>query len=87
MLKLLAVVLADLTYPAKPWQIVAVAESYGADGYTIAGLYRLPVASYTSLGHVVHAYTYANEPRHGATTRPLPPRHVTPTPADVGRGS
>jgi hypothetical protein len=64
MLEMLASVLADLTYPARPWQIVVVAETYGADAHTMARLRRLPAATYPSLGHVAHAYTRATT-QHG----------------------
>jgi hypothetical protein len=61
-LEMLASVLADLSYPAQPWQIVVAAESYGADARTVTGLHRLPVATYLSLRHIAHAYTQTRDP-------------------------
>lgn len=68
-LEMLASVLADLTYPAQPWQIVVTAESYGADARTVTRLYRLPAATYLSLGHIAHAYIKAGDPAVGRRPR------------------
>jgi hypothetical protein len=71
-LEMLASVLADLTYPARPWQIVAVAETYGADAHTMTRLHRLPAATYPSLGHIAHAYTSAHAQHGDPTRKPSP---------------
>jgi hypothetical protein len=41
----LAVILADLAFPARWWQIITVANLYGADRITRAALARLPERS------------------------------------------
>jgi hypothetical protein len=71
-LEMLARVLADLTCPARPWQIVAVAETYGADAHTMTRLHRLPAATYPSLGHIAHAYTSAHAQHGDPTRKPSP---------------
>jgi hypothetical protein len=65
-------VLADLTYPAKHWQIVVAAETFGADAHTMTRLRRLPAATYPSLGHIAHAYTQTTAPHGDPTGKPLP---------------
>jgi Protein of unknown function (DUF2795) len=55
-LEMLASILADLRYPARLWQIVATAESYGADADTMTRLHRLPAVDYASLRHVAQTY-------------------------------
>lgn len=46
-------VLAGMSYPARPWQLCAQADAYGADSHTREALARLPVAAYASLDAVL----------------------------------
>jgi len=83
-LEMLASVLSGLTFPARPWQIIAAAESYGADARTMTRLHQLPAMSYPSLQHVAHAYSRGpGAPRGGqsASRSPLRPRRNPGPPA------
>lgn len=50
--QLLASVLGDLTFPASRWQLVTVAELWGADEATRQELTELPNVEYLGLDHV-----------------------------------
>jgi hypothetical protein len=50
-------VLADLVYPARRWQVLAVSDLYGVDAATRALLEQLPERRYHSLGEVVGVLT------------------------------
>ncbi|MCD2195793.1 DUF2795 domain-containing protein [Actinomycetospora endophytica] len=65
-LEMLSSVLSSLSFPARPWQIIAAAEAYGADSRTMTRLHQLPSATYPSLRHVAQAYGNAPGPRRGA---------------------
>ena len=83
-LEMLTSVLSGLTFPARPWQIIVAAESYGADARTMTRLHQLPAMSYPSLQHVAHAYSRGPGPSHGAQSAsrsPLQPRHDPGPPA------
>jgi hypothetical protein len=58
-LEMLTSILYGLEFPARPWQIIAAAESYGADSRTMTRLHQLPAATYPSIRHVAHAYVTA----------------------------
>jgi hypothetical protein len=49
----LSSVLAGMSYPARTWQLLAEADSYGADAQTREALSRLPVATYADLSAVM----------------------------------
>jgi hypothetical protein len=52
----LTVILADLAFPARWWQIITVANLYGADRITRAALARLPERSeYHDVRDLAHA--------------------------------
>lgn len=68
--EMLSSVLGGLVFPARPWQIIAAAEAYGADAQTMTRLHQLPTASYPTIRHVAHAYSHATGPRR---TSPPPP--------------
>ncbi|HEY2222223.1 DUF2795 domain-containing protein [Actinomycetospora sp.] len=72
-LEMLTSVLAGLAFPARPWQIIAAAESYGSDAQTMTRLHQLPPATYPSLQHVAHAYSNATGPRRTGSSPPGPP--------------
>lgn len=69
---MLSSVLSGLDFPARPWQIIAVAESYGTDAQTMTRLHQLPSATYPTLRHVAHAYSNATGPRRNGQP-PQPP--------------
>lgn len=72
-LEMLTSVLGGLAFPARPWQIIAAAESYGADAQTMTRLHQLPAAMYPSLGHIAHAYSNATGLRRTASFSQGPP--------------
>jgi hypothetical protein len=69
-LVMLSSVLSGLDFPARPWQIIAAAESYGADAQMMTRLHQLPSATYPSLRHVAHAYSNATGPRRNGQPPP-----------------
>jgi hypothetical protein len=48
-------VLAGLEFPAAKWQLIMHAEDYGADAYTRAELWSLPLGTYADRGAVLAA--------------------------------
>jgi len=87
--RLLRYVLADLQYPARWWEIMAMADMYGVAACQHAELARLPRALYANLEAVLHALTTPNPPpgaspparresrqvRHATVRRPPRPGH------------
>lgn len=55
--RLLRYVLADLRYPARWWEIMAMAEMYGVAAFQHAELARLPRRPYGSVEAILHALT------------------------------
>jgi hypothetical protein len=51
----IASVLAGMPFPARTWQLLAQADSYGADSQTREALSRLPQDTYANLTAVVTA--------------------------------
>ncbi len=68
----LAPVLADLTFPARRWQVVAVSDLYGCDGVTRGLVDRLPERTYSSLGDLVGVLAAV------LSGRTVPPSPVVP---------
>ena len=81
--RLLRQVLAGLRYPARWWEILALADMYGIAAFQRAELARLPQELYADLDHILHALTNPDRPRPGAD----PPRRARRVvrPATVGR--
>lgn len=52
---LLALVLAELPFPARRWQLITVADLYGVDAGTRTLLYSLPARPYRDLADVIAA--------------------------------
>ena len=80
----LGAVLADLAFPARRWQVLAVSDLYGVDTATRALLEQLPERHYHSLAEIVGVLaavlvgrpvaavgTAGEPPRPPATRRPL----------------
>ena len=77
--RLLRYVLDDLRYPARWWEIMAMADMYGVAAVHHAELARLPRMSYADLEAILHALI----PAGGAVDHPTPrweSRLVRPTP-------
>lgn len=64
-------VLADVSYPARTWQLITHADYYGADAVTRAELHHLPVDTYQDLAAVIA--TVATQQR-GQPSGQLTPR-------------
>jgi hypothetical protein len=60
--RLLRYVLADLHYPARWWEIMAMADMYGVAACQHAELARLPRAPYANLEAILHALTAPHPP-------------------------
>jgi hypothetical protein len=48
-------VLAGQQFPAERWELIVVADLYGADAFTKAELHALPAVRFRSLADVLHA--------------------------------
>jgi hypothetical protein len=48
-------VLAGQQFPAERWELIVVADLYGADGLTKSELHSLPAVRFRSLADVLHA--------------------------------
>ncbi len=60
--RLLRYVLDDLQYPARWWEIMAMADMYGVAACQHAELARLPRALYPNLEAILHALTPLEPP-------------------------
>jgi hypothetical protein len=73
--------LADLSFPAPAWEVIAHAHSWGADAASVEQLSRLPVKDYQGLDEVLRALGQAPGPPPPAESPPArtPPSHGRPT--------
>lgn len=60
--RLLRYVLADLRYPARWWEILAMADMYGVAAFQHAELAKLPRVLYADLEAILHALTTPDPP-------------------------
>ena len=75
-------VLAGQQFPAERWELIVVADLYGADALTKSELHALPAVRFRSLADVLHAVERVRKdalereqsPPVGLTARPRPPR-------------
>lgn len=66
--RLLAQVLAGLTFPAHRWQVLAHVDHYGPDPGTRHLFWKLPERTYVSIGAVLAALGAMDEPGESGGT-------------------
>jgi hypothetical protein len=81
--RLLRYVLEDLRYPARWWEIMAVADLYGLAAANRAELARLPRQLYGSIEAVLGALSGADR-RAGSGAPRRPGNHVAPRQSPAG---